>query len=168
MVSYRRNVRGPRKIDVTRKDLLESELRGMAVGGRSIASRSYQLPTGEVHQQAARQILNSLIVEGKRVVKVSAPKPPKLKQKGKRVDDWLIETPDGGNILAEVKASRGLTYFDTAFEQIKNMGKDKSQGVFVGFILRGKPHQPKKALVILVKKHDTLNKFRKLVREMAE
>jgi hypothetical protein len=47
-----------------------------------------------------------------------------------RVDDWRVTTSRGETIPAEVKASRNLAYFDSAFKQIKN--EEGRRGIFVG------------------------------------
>jgi hypothetical protein len=165
VVYYRGRVNGIGKLDVTRREVLQMRnLRGVGVGSSSATSRSYGLLTGEVYQLVARRILERLTVDGQKVRQVIPP--AKVHRPGKRVDDWLMITTNGRKILGEVKVSRGLTYFDKAFGQIATMREYGSRGVFVGFSLSGKPDEPKKVLVILVKKSDTLTEFRKSVREM--
>jgi hypothetical protein len=139
------------------------KLRGVGVGSGSAASRSYSLLTGEVYQMVAKRILESLTIEGQKVRRPI--RPAKVHRAGKRVDDWLMITNNGREIPAEVKVSKGLTYFDKAFGQIASMHEYGSRGVFVGFSLSGKSDEPKKVLVMLVEKSDTLAEFRKSVRE---
>jgi hypothetical protein len=149
---------------ITTKEIFRlRKLRGVVSGHDSIASTNYGLLTGEIYQSVAKRILHGLTIQGRRVRDVVLP--PKLRGRiGKRVDDWQIITSRGPGILAEVKASRNLAYFDSAFRQIRNMG---GHGLFMGFWLGGPVDEPKKVLVLLVEPGQSLDFFRRVVREMA-
>lgn len=162
-VLYRGGVTGIRKFIVPRKLIVKPRVwRGVASDNGSVASRSYSLLTGELYQFVARGILQSLFVAGSKVKSIEELRP--RKRKGKRVDDWLITTTNGEKIPAEVKVSRNLGYFDSAFKQIKN--EKDGRGVFVGFYLSRPGKKPQHALVILIESGDRLGDFRRGIREM--
>lgn len=162
-VSYRGDVTGIRNVVVRRKTIAKPrKWRGVASDGGSVASRSYNLLTGEIYQYVAKRILWNLVVAGSKVKSVKELRP--RQRKGKRVDDWLITTSGGKRIPAEVKASRNVAYFDSAFKQIKN--EKDGRGVFVGFYLSKPNNKPQQAIVVLIKSGDRLRDFRKGIKEM--
>jgi hypothetical protein len=162
-VAYRGDVTGIHNVVVRIKTIAKPrKWRGVASDSGSVASMSYNLLTGEIYQYVAKRILRSLVVDGRKVKSVKELRP--RKRKGKRVDDWLITTSTGERIPAEVKATRILAYFDSAFKQIKN--EKGGRGIFVGFYLSRSNSEPPKAVVILIKSGERLRDFRRSIKEI--
>ncbi len=116
-VRYGRGTRGTASIRLTNRIVrrrFKEEPRRISFGKSTVSSRNFPLLLGETYQQAARAILESMTVEGHRVIDV---RPLKSETKhGRRIDDWSVALSNDGKIPAEVKGTTRAGYFKSAFE----------------------------------------------------
>lgn len=170
-VYYDDNVEGITTIPILRskiRELSSGKMRGVGYGANTPASKSYSLLTGEIYQHAARIILSNMAVLGYKVRDVKLLMPSQ--KSGRRVDDWEIILSNESKIPVEVKSSRNVNYFNSAFDQIKNtlsQYPDYPYALFIGFLLSNTQASiTRKVIVIIVNKADSLNTFRAKIEKM--
>lgn len=171
-VYYGEQVEGIASIQLSRNDIKRisgGRIRGVGCGVDTLASKSYNLLVGEIYQFAAKKILESMTILGYKVVGVKRLDEESKLSKiiGRRVDDWKVVLANGLELPAEVKSSRGNSYFRSAFDQIKNsFGKDQ-YALFVGFFLdKAQINCSAKVAVVLVDKSEGLGSFCSKVKRL--
>jgi hypothetical protein len=165
-VSYDDKVKGIMAIRLSRAEIRKlstGKLRGGGYGLDTLASKSYGLLVGEWYQYAAKRILHSTHISGYKVIRVTVP--PKLpRNKGRRIDDWMVTLSNGRRVPVEVKSSTRSKYFESAFCQAKNTLNNCPSypyALFVGFHV-----SIQRVLVVLVTRTDSLSTFRARVKRM--